>query len=553
MSPHHNNKNVLNPLNALAAALLAAGLVSPAFAQVAVPDAGRLNRELLEQPPAQPTPAPNLQLPAAAVEKVAPGGLTVLIKQIQFSGNTVYTNEQLGQVLAQALNKSYDLAGLYNLAEAVSAFYREQGYSFAKVFVPEQGYAEGVLTLQVLEGMYGNIVVSAQDDRHAQAAERFLSPLKSGEPIYSPELERQVLLLDDQPGYDVNPVVKPGATQGTGDLDVALQRTPLVSGNVSINNHGNRYTGYLQARANVFLNSLFQFGDQVSVTGLQSDEALTYGAVAYSLPLGSSGLRGTVGYSITDYELGREFANLQASGDAETVSVGVSYPFIRSRKVNLTGSLSVLDKTFFDEQRSVNSRVNRSSDATAVALNFDRTDDAGLSYGQLEWVQGDFNGPVPDVARTNGSFSRVNYDLVRLQSATRRVSVYGRLNGQWTGDNLDSSEGFALGGPYAVRAYPTGEATGDKGLLAQLELRFALSPTVSPFVFYDTGRITVEADAVTPGLNSRSLSGLGLGVRYQSGPIGLELLAARRQSGGNSQTDPRNNSVMTWLLLRYNF
>lgn len=235
------------------------------------------------------------------------------------------------------------------------------------------------------------------------------------------------------------------------------------------------------------------------------------------------------------------------------MSVGVSYPFIRSRKANLTGSLSVLDKTFFNEQRSVNSRVNRSSDATAVTLNFERTDNAGLSYGQLEWVQGDFNGPVPDVARTNGSFSRVNYDLVRLQSATRRVSVYGRLNGQWTGDNLDRSEGFALGGPYAVRAYPTGAARGDKGLLAQLEVRFALSATVSPFVFYDTGRITVEADAVTPGLNSRSLSGLGLGVRYQSGPIGLELLAVRRQSGGNSQTDPCNNSVITWLLLRYSF
>lgn len=210
-------------------------------------------------------------------------------------------------------------------------------------------------------------------------------------------------------------------------------------------------------------------------------------------------------------------------------------------------------KDFFDEQQAVNATVSRTSDSVSIITNFDHLDAFGLTYGQLDWTQGKFNGPVPDPSKTNGDFTRVSYDLVRQQSLKRRLSAYARLNGQLALDNLDSSESFSLGGPYAVRAYPTGEGTGDEGMLAQFELRFHYTERISPFVFYDIGRVRLENDPTAAGKNDRSLSGLGLGLRYQSGPIGLELLAARRQSGGNSQTDPRNNSIMTWLMIRYSF
>ena len=45
------------------------------------------------------------------------------------------------------------------------------------------------------------------------------------------------------------------------------------------------------------------------------------------------------------------------------------------------------------------------------------------------------------------------------------VKIGSRLSLQETGTNLDSSEDFLLGGPYGVRAYPLGEAPGDRGYL----------------------------------------------------------------------------------------
>jgi hypothetical protein len=50
-----------------------------------------------------------------------------------------------------------------------------------------------------------------------------------------------------------------------------------------------------------------------------------------------------------------------------------------------------------------------------------------------------------------------------------------KLRGQWADTNLTSSEKFSLGGNDAVRAYPTGEAPGDRGWLATAELRYAFT------------------------------------------------------------------------------
>lgn len=537
-------------------AVLAASMLVPAIAFAALPaiapDAGRLTREL-QAPVKAPTPGVTVALPQTSPDSVMAGGLAVTLKAVSFTGNTVFTSAQLQAFVQPALGQSLDLAALYNIADQVSALYRDQGYAFAKVFVPQNGFRDGVLMLQVFEGNYGARTAKADSPRRSAQAQRFLAPLKAGTPIYAPELERRILILDDQPGYDVMPVIRPGSALGTGDLDVTLTPTPRITGNVSVSNHGNRYTGYYQARANVVINSPLMFGDQLTYSVMGSDARLSSANVGYSLPLGGSGLRGTASYSSTAYRLGREFANLQASGRAQTTSVGVSYPLIRSRQANLSASLQSQHKRFFDEQQSVNARQSRQSKSTVLGLNFDRTDRSGVTYGQVEWANGRFSGPVPDLALTNGRFSRLNADVVRLQRVFDNLSVYARLNAQRAGENLDSSESFSIGGPYSVRAYATGEGTGDEGQLGQFEVRYQASSKLAPFVFYDAGRVRLEHKPTNTGKNRRSLTGAGAGVRYSVGPLSLEAMLARRLTGGEPQTDPRDNALTAWLILSYGF
>lgn len=554
------NRQMIAPLRMqpkrLAYAVFAASMFVPTVATAALPagapDAGRLTREL-QAPVEAPRAGVTVTLPNASRDTVAPGGLSITLSAVNFTGNTAFTQQQLQAFVQPVIGHPHDLAALYNLADQVSAFYRDQGYAFAKVFLPQNGFRDGVLTLQVFEGNYGERTAKADSPKRSAQAQRFLEPLKQGAPIYAPALERRTLILDDQPGYEVLPVIKPGKVVGTGDLDVTLTRTPKVTGTLGVSNHGNRYTGYYQARANVQVNSPLMFGDQLSVSHLLSDERLSSTSLNYSLPLGGSGLRANAGYSNTEYRLGREFANLQASGRAQTTVLGLSYPLIRSRQANLSASLQGQQKRFFDEQQSVNARQSRQSKSTVLGLNFDRSDRTGVTYGQLEWAHGHFSGPVPDLALTNGRFSRINADVVRLQRVFDNLSVYVRLNAQRAGENLDSSESFSIGGPNSVRAYATGEGTGDEGHLMQLELRYQASSKLAPFVFFDAGRVSLEHRPTNASKNSRSLSGAGAGLRYSYGPLSLETLLARRLVGGDPQTDPRDNALTAWLILSYGF
>ncbi len=73
-----------------------------------------------------------------------------------------------------------------------------------------------------------------------------------------------------------------------------------------------------------------------------------------------------------------------------------------------------------------------------------------------------------------------------------------------------------------MRAYPTGEGTGDDGWLAQIELRYSMG-NINPYVFFDQGSIrAMTRPLVGTTSNVRDLSGIGVGVRYQQGDWNLD-------------------------------
>ena len=77
-------------------------------------------------------------------------------------------------------------------------------------------------------------------------------------------------------------------------------------------------------------------------------------------------------------------------------------------------------------------------------------------------------------SRRNGTYGKLQFSVAHLQQLAGPISLYGALRGQVASKNLDSSEQMALGGAYAVRAYPEGEAYGDQGYVANLEARLLL-------------------------------------------------------------------------------
>ncbi|SEO09886.1 Hemolysin activation/secretion protein [Duganella sp. CF517] len=545
-------------LLAAAAAVIAGG---PALAQQR-PDAGQLLQE--NAPRALPPPAPAAPPPlppAAAATPVAPGGATVALQRVAVTGNSLFSEAILVAALGPVAGKSFDFAGLSALAERISAHYRAAGYPFARAYLPPQDMQRGELTIAVLEGRYGDIVAHG-DAGLSAPGQRFLSPLRPGTVIESQALERVTLILDDQPGIKSTPVVKPGREVGTGDLAVEVRRAHRYAGEVGLDNDGNRYTGRRRVHVNLDVDSPLTLGDQLALQGMYTDEHMWFGSASYALPLNASGLRGRVGYTHSYYALADSFASLDATGTADVASAGLSYPLIRSQRRNLTLSGSVEHKRLNDRQGATGSSSDKSSDALPLALNFDARDSVlrgAVTYGAVSWTPGRLrlDGALARIdaasARSAGRFNKFNIDLARIQSVSDGVDVYGRVSAQWASKNLDSSQKFGLGGRNGVRAYPSGEGYGDTGMLAQLELRYAVGGWL-PYVFADAGRVKANRERWSgDGAGTRRLGGAGVGVRYGSGAVTGALIVAWRTTGGAPLSEPGKRQPLAWANVAYRF
>ncbi len=535
----------------------------PVTAQVA-PDAGRVLQE--QTAPTLTAPKSNAGVPIITQpnEPTLPGGATVELTSVHLIGNTLLSEANLSAGLGNVTGQSFDLAGLRGLAERISDIYHRAGYPFARAYLPPQDLSGGQLTIGIIEGKYGEIRTRG-DARLAAAAERFLSPLRPGAPIESATLERVTLLLSDQPGIKVSPVILPGQAFGTGDLEVEVERKQRVSGTVGYDNYGSRFTGEHRLSANAQIDSPFTFGDQLLVKGMVSDEGLWLGNIGYILPVGSNGWRANVSYARTYYLLGKDFAASDASGTAEVYSAGAAYPVVRTQAVNLTANLSYQHKRLHDIQGAAGTESRKSSDSIPVNLQFDARDGflaGGVTYGSVGVTAGrltlsDVATDVTSGLNSRGSFNKWNLDIARLQSTwAANLSFFGRVSAQWASKNLDSSERIGLGGPAGVRAYPVGEGFGDSGWLAQVEMRYQAG-AFAPYAFYDAGSVRINAKpeslATVPSTNERSVAGAGLGTRYQRGPWNLDLAVAWRVHGGTPEADNVLRDPRVWLTARYLF
>lgn len=523
----------------------------PAIAQTP-PDAGRTLQELREPNQLRP-PDQGLVIPPQTPTVTVPGGPKVPLRQISFSGHSRFSDEQLKAVVDDALGGQYDLAGLRDIAWRITRYYQNNGYPFARVFLPAQTMNDGTLQIKIVEGRYGQLIVRG-DERFTTPVKAWLQPLQPGEVITSDQLERITLLLSDQPGILTAPLIRPGQEFGTGDLQVGIEPDARFSGDVAADNYGDRTSGEYRSRFNLNINRPFTFGDQLQLRGMITNETLLTGSIQYNRPVGARGLRAQIGYAHTDYELGKEFSNLDATGKAQVGSFGLSYPLIRSQQTNLSLAAVYQHKRLEDEIGLTNDRTRRTSNSIPFSLFFDHRDGlagGGISYGSISWTAGrvTFKENIPD--SPEGSFNKINLDIARIQKLTTNLALFARVVAQKSDGNLDSSEDFGVGGIYGVRAYPSGEGYGDQGILAQLELRYRIRQLI-PYLFYDLGHVRIDKSSTNPD-NHRRIEGAGFGLRGEHKNLYAHIAIAWRTKGGEPQSDSKDRNPRAWATLGYRF
>lgn len=526
--------------SALALAVIAACICTPAAGQI-TPDAGQTMRELqrpLEMPHSQV--APQLKVPQQ-VQTGTDSTVPIEVKSFVIEGNSQIAHEPLQALIADVRGQTLTLGALRTAVLRISTYYHAQGYIVARAFLPLQDIHDGVVRIQVVEGRLGGYTVDNQSLVSDQQVQRMLAGQGlEGKVIHTTRMDRTLLLMSDLPGIGTaSGDLHPGAQVGTSDMQIRLPAEDRVSGQLSADNFGNRYTGRHRVHGSVDINSPMGWGDRLSVSSTISDENLLYGRVAYSLPLGTQGWRAGAALARSRYELGKEFEALDAHGTASSVSAQLSYPLVRTWGRNVWVGLNVEHRSLKDDASAASETTRRSANAVALDLYGDWTDNWVASTSYSSWraslTHGDHQinsaqARVSDALgpHTEGSYSKLNLNFSRLQGITRSTSLYATVTGQFAFNNLDSSEQMVLGGRYGVRAYQQGEAVGDQGVLLNLELRQQLAPNWVGSVFYDYGRVKLRHTPFAQGKNHRSLDGYGLGLGYTAGDLSLNAYVAWR-------------------------
>lgn len=505
--------------------LLLLAVQSPLWAQT--PDAGALRQQIERDLPAPlPPRAAPLAQPAPAPSKLSSAPV-LSVQRFVLQGSTLVPEAQLQAVLQPFLQTPLGFDDLQRAAQAVAQACREAGW-IVRTSLPPQDVTEGTVIIHIAEARFAGARLQPPEPTRV-APQRLLALVQAqqqpGQPLSADALDRALLLADDLPGLSVTGMLEPGADADSTALVLTARDTPLINGEVGLDNAGARSTGRARLTLGASLNSPLQRGDLLRADAVKS-EGSDYLRGSYSLPLGNNGLRGAVSASTMNYRLvGADFAALGSSGDSSSLGLELSYPLLRSRTANLNLTASLDQKRYRNDAQKVRQSDYRVRSATA-GLAGNRYGDRGVSSFSLSMTDGRVNlGTLNagEAASRGGSFNKLRYTLAHQQQLADGFTLQATLTGQYSDSDLDSSERFYLGGAGGVRAYPVNEGSGVRGQLLNLELRKRVGPvTVAGFV--DHGRATSPATALLPAQRTE-LKGAGVALAW-TGPAGLELRAS---------------------------
>lgn len=337
-----------------------------------------------------------------------------------------------------------------------------------------------------------------------------------------------------------------------------LSVLPFISGGVALDNFGG-YDDQGRLASALNLHGLLGQNDLLSLRSMGTAEAGHYHWGAYHLGLGQWDTRLGVILSDLSYALGDELEILAAKGKTRTVSAFVIQPLVQSRALTLKARLQVDDKHMQDEIGLLNMRSDKRSRVFSYGFSGTLQDhllSAAATSLALSWSEGSLNidgSPYSLIGRADaGHFSVLRANLTRLQPLGGRFALYVRAQGQWTDDNLDDSEKIYIGGVFGVRSAEQTAAFGDRGWLANVELRYALTDTWQLVTFADHGEARLNTPSLANDTAPRRLSGAGFGAEWSARAWNISTQAAWKVGDHDAQSNAEQQPRI-WAQLAYAF
>lgn len=469
-----------------------------------------------------------VEAPAQLAPQTKEGGVKlVVLKDINVTGSTVYSKDELKQFYSSYIGQKVSFNDLTSITNAITQKYRGDGYILSRANLAPQKIGSGVVNINIIEGYISDVSL-AGDAEDIELIRKYAQKISGKRPINKKDLERYMLLADDLPGVTARSLIRPSRnTPGASELIINLVQDKF-EGSASVDNHGTRFNGPIQLTGVAAFNSLFGIYDRTTVRGVVApdDNELYFGDILHEEQLGGEGTKLKSRFAYSRAEPGQRLEPLDILGTSFVVDNNISYPHIRTRKENLTSILGF--KT-----------VDSESDIIGVNVAEDRvrTLYGGFTYDFEDMFKANNNFDIKLVkgvsalnatedgvgrSRANGehNFSKIVGEYTRLQNLYGGVSLFAGATAQAADSALLASEEAAYGGRRYGRAYDPAEIIGDNGMAGFLEVRKGdvfdaneLLQSTQLYAFYDVAGVWNKS-AVTGEPKKQTLASTGVGARF---------------------------------------
>ncbi len=488
---------------------------------------------------------------------MAPAEATQLLFRltgVQLEGSTVFSEADFQDIYAEYIGKIISAADVYAIRNKITAHYSNKGYALSKAIIPPQSLEKSgsIVRIQVIEGYIDKIIWPEGLERYRDFFSRYAEKITGERPLKASTLERYLLLANDLPGLEFRSNLQASETNpGASTLIITMERKWYEVG-ASVDNRGTEASGPYQGTVSGSVSNLLGLHERVNaaftLAGPADDnrtQELQYLAFGYAQVLTSEGLTFSFNGNASWGEPGTQtLAALDFITESFNWTAALSYPILRTRPGNLTGTLA------FDYKNSESEFLNAPSTEDRLRivraeLAYDRRDRWKGTNQVIVSVSKGIEG-LGSTLNTNTLASRIpgkvdfwkaTVHLSRTQSLPHSFSLHGAFFGQYTDDPLLSSQECGYGGAQFGRGYDSSVVTGDQCVLLLGELRYDIpiggDPLLSRILtalqaygFVDHGTIwNIDAPLGTP--NRADASSFGGGLRFGNEHFNADVQLAR--------------------------
>ena len=387
----------------------------------------------------------------------------------------------------QSRDGEYDVAGLNELVDLMTAYLRERGFFLARVIVPEQQIRDATISLRLIIGRLEQVTPMNNSHYDDEILVLLFRP-QIGEAVQREPLEQTLLRLSDYPGIEIRTALAPGSVPGTTQMQLDVVEETPFTGSIRFDNHGSKDTGPYRLTLGGRYNNMGGRADQLAGQlrfSMFPANAFS-GQISYQLPFESLDAGGpdwlwdnsdvTLGYSVSRFSVGGDLEVLDIEGRTRQFYMRNDRTLQRTRTGRTSAFLELNLKASSAEQ---NEAILSDYALTVLQLGgrWSETDDwlaGGFSQLELSVSQGigDFWGSADgrgdeDSGRLgrSGDFAGGTFRVLRLTG--ERIQAVGgqylllRTHIQYSSDLLTSMEQYSFGGADTVRGYPQGDRIAD--------------------------------------------------------------------------------------------